>query len=160
MEPALIERRTERSCDRLGRSWQHVVRSRQLTPEEYDAARERVPPAADLQRAAGDVRSGAELVKGMGRDMAVGIGGLASTAQGRLRLSRVAGATLRLFEPVIAQARAVLAEDRDLPVLDDWHVQEVALGWHARVGRQPPQPPSFLDSSLSASPTSWWADFR
>ena len=61
----------------------------------------------------------------------------------------MAGATLRLFEPLMAQARAVLAED--LPVLDDWHVREVALGWHARVGRQPPLPPGFLDASLSGA---------
>ena len=81
----------------------------------------------------------------MGRDMAAGIAGLASTSEGRRRLSRVAGATLRLFEPVIAQARGVLAED--LLVLDGWHVHEVAPGWHARVGRQPPQPPSFLDDA-------------
>ncbi len=147
MAPVLIERRTERSCDRLGRSWQHVVLSRHVTPAEFDAARACIPAAVDLQRAAGDERCGAELLEGMERDMAVGIAGLACTVEGRQRLSRVAGATLRLFEPLMAQARAVLAED--LPVLDDWHVQEVALAWHARVGRQPPQPPGFLDASLS-----------
>ena len=157
MAPALIERRTERSCDRLGRSWQHVVLSRRLTPKEFDAARACSPAAADLQRAAGDERSGAELLEGMEQDMGVGIAGLASTAEGRQRLSRVAGATVRLFEPVIAQARAVLAED--LPVLDDWHVREVALGWHARVGRQPPLPPGFLDASLSGALTRTGADF-
>ncbi len=71
MAPALIERRTERSCDRLGRSWQHVVLSRHVTPAEFDAARACIPAAVDLQRAAEDECCGAELLEGMERDMAV-----------------------------------------------------------------------------------------
>jgi hypothetical protein len=133
MPPALIERRTERVFDSKGRNWQQVVYSRRMTPEEYDAVCERLPASAiSLQRAAGDLRTGAQLLADMPADRSVTIAGLAGCERGRALLSRLAAEILQLFAPLIDRSAAVLAADTDSELHD------LALNWLASLGRQYP----------------------
>ncbi len=69
-----------------------------------------LPPClASIQRLAGDLRSGTELLVDMEHDSNVTIASLASTPAGRKKLSSVTSAIRRLFAPLIYQAHAVVA---------------------------------------------------
>jgi hypothetical protein len=134
---------------------------RQVSPEEFDAVchSESCPthPAGgggggarggggaaaacrQLQRAAGDARGGAALLRDLPTDRAEKtIAALAATRcpAGRVRLGRLAEAARRQFEPLVAQARRVAGggeeEEEESGGLREL-AQERELAWAWQVG--------------------------
>ena len=107
----LVERLMRRVFDRNGRCWQRVAFCKVLTPAQYDARCAAVEAAgrpATLQRALGDLRTGAELVADVHIDRRLSLGRLVASRRGRECLRTLAAEVERRFGPRVSAARDVV----------------------------------------------------